>query len=93
MTNANLEQMMKKLFMPLVLLALSNPVLADQNINPSQCLQMYRHYLNDQSTSRSQVVDFMDNCMPSIQAVSDEPQVRKLLQVIYGKKKIVTVKI
>ena len=93
MTNANPEQMMKKLFMPLVLLVLSNPVLADQNIDPSKCLQMYHHYLNDQSTSRSQVVDFIDNCMPSIQAVSDEPQHRKLLQVIYGKKKIVTVKI
>ena len=84
---------MKKLLMPLVLLVLSNPVLASPNSTPSECLQMYRHYLNDQSTSRSQVVDFIDNCMPSLQAVSDEPQHRKLLQVIYGKKKITTVKI
>jgi hypothetical protein len=58
---------MKKLLMPLVVLVLSNPVMASQNSNPSECLQMYRHYLNDQSTSRSQVMDFVDNCMPSRQ--------------------------
>lgn len=84
---------MKTLFMSLVLLVLSNPVLANPNSNPSECLQMYRNYLNDQSTSRSQVMNFVDNCMPSRQSVADEPLHRKLLQVIYGKKKIVTVKI
>jgi hypothetical protein len=84
--------MMKKLLMPLVVLVLSNPVMASPNSNPSECLQMYRHYLNDQSTSRSQVMDFVDRCMPARQAVSDEPLHRKLLQVIYGKKKIVTVR-
>lgn len=84
---------MKKLLMSFFILVLSNPVLANPNRNPSECLQMYRHYLNDQNTSRSQLMDFIDDCMPSRHAVSDEPQHRKLLQVIYGKKKITTVKI
>ena len=84
---------MKTLFMSMVLLVLSNPVLAKQNSNPSECLQMYRNYLNDQSTSRSQVMNFIDNCMPLGQPATDEPLHRKLLQVIYGKKKTVTVRI
>jgi len=92
-SNANPEQMMRTLLMPLMLLVLSNPVLANQNRNPSECLQMYRNYLNDQSTSRSQVMNFVDSCMPSRQPAADQPLHRKLLQVIYGKKKVVTVKI
>ncbi|MBT8119070.1 MAG: hypothetical protein KJN89_05075 [Gammaproteobacteria bacterium] len=82
---------MKKLFMPLFLLSLSNPVLANQYSNPSECLQMYRNQLNDQNINRSQMMEFVDRCMPSRQAL-DEPVHRKLLQVIYGEKKIITVR-
>jgi len=84
---------MRTLLIPLMLLVLSNPVLAKQNSTSSECLQMYRNYLNDQRTSRSQVMNFVDSCMPSRQPAVDEPLHRKLLQVIYGEKKIVTVKI
>ena len=83
---------MKKIFMPLFLLLLSSPVLAGQNSSPSECLRMYQGYLDDQNISRSQVMKFVDKCMPSRRALSDEPLHRKLLQVIHDEKEIVTVR-
>jgi len=83
---------MKKLFMPLFLLLLSSPVLAGQHSSPSECLRMYQGYLNDQNISRSQVMKFVEKCMPSRQALSDEPRHRKLLQVIHDQRETVTVR-
>ncbi len=78
--------------MPLFLLLLSSRVLAGQNSCPSECLRMYQGYLDDQNISRSQVMKFVDKCMPSRRALSDEPLHRKLLQVIHDEKEIVTVR-
>jgi hypothetical protein len=84
---------MKTVFMPLVLLVLSNPVLANQNLNPSECLQMYNSYLDDHNTSRSQILNFIDNCMPVNPANNDEPLHRKLLQIVDDNQNIVTVRV
>ncbi len=83
---------MKTLFMPLVLYVLSNPVQANQSVTQSECLQMYRNYLNDYSTSRSQVMNFLDSCIPANHVRNDEPLHRKLLQIVDDNKKIVTVR-
>lgn len=83
---------MKTVFMPLVFLVLSNTALADQNAGRSECLQMYNNYLNDHSTSRSQILNFIDNCMPVNPASNDEPLHRKLLQIVDDNQNIVTVR-
>jgi len=82
---------MRILFMSLVLALLAGPVLANQS-KPSECLQMYQNYLNDYSTSRSQVMNLLDNCMPANHVRNDEPLHRKLLQIVDDNKKIVTVR-
>lgn len=71
---------------------LANPLLTKTGSNASECLKMYRHYLNELSTNRSQLMNFLDNCIPETQAVTDEPLHRKLLQIIDGEKKIKTVR-
>lgn len=82
---------MKILFMSMVLFLLADPALANQS-KPSECLQMYQKYLNDYSTGRSQVMNFLDSCMPANHVRNDEPLHRKLLQIVDDNKKIVTVR-
>lgn len=84
---------MRTLIMSLALLLLADPVLANQGKAPSECLKMYRDYLHDHSTSRSQVMNFLDDCMLTNHARNDEPLHRKLLQRVDDNKKIITVRI
>ncbi|GMR01521.1 MAG: hypothetical protein BMS9Abin19_0916 [Gammaproteobacteria bacterium] len=83
---------MKFILMLLILLVLSDAVLADQNNNNAECLKMYRNYMKDHSISRSQMFYFLDSCMPADSAVSDEAQHQKLLQIIDNDEKIMTIK-
>ncbi len=84
---------MRTLFMSMALLLLADPVLANQGKPPSECLKMYRNYLNDYSTSRSEVMSFIDDCIPANHARNDEPLHRKLLQIVDDNNRIVTVRI
>lgn len=88
---------MKKLFMPLILMILTDPVMANQVTSSSECLQMYRNYLNDHSSSRSpsrsEIKNYLENCMPAANPVNnDEPLHRKLLQIVDEEQNIITVK-
>jgi len=84
---------MKPLFLPLLLLLIANPILASHSKPPSECLQMYRNYLNDDNLNSSKMMNFVDSCMPSKQRPTDEPLSRKLLQIEDDNKQIVTLKI
>lgn len=84
---------MKPLFLTLMLLLITNPVLASHSKPPSECLQMYRSYLNDHNLNSSKMMNFVDSCMPSKRLNTDEPLSRKLLQIEDDDKRIVTVKI
>ena len=84
---------MKTFFLPLILLLTANPALASHGKSPSECFNMYRHYLNDENLSSSKMMNFVDNCIPEKQAKTDEPLSRKLLQIEFNDNKVVTLKI
>ena len=72
---------------------LADPVIANPATSTSECLQMYRNYLNDHNTSRSEIKNYLENCLPTANpATTDEPLHRKLLQIVDEEQHIITVK-
>ncbi len=59
---------MKFIFMLLVLFLLTDPVMAKPVNTSSECLNMYRTYINEYGASRlipdAQMLDFIGRCLP-----------------------------
>lgn len=87
---------MKFIFMLLALFLLTGPALAAPANNTSQCLKMYGTYMHEYGASLhipdAKLLNFIDTCLPAATTGYDEPMHQKLLQIIYGNEKIVTVK-
>ena len=92
---------MKFVFMLLALFVLTDPVLAQPVNNTSECLQMYRTYMNDYGTSRfipnEKMHTFIGRCLPDNSTNNPAnhnkpPRHQKLLKIIYNDKRIKTVK-
>ena len=60
---------MKSILMLLSLAALSSPAMANPDTNTSECLQMYRTYINDYGASKfippKKMLSFIYRCMPA----------------------------
>jgi len=91
---------MKFIFMLLILFVLTDPVMAKPANNSSECLHMYGTYMNEYGASRfipdDQLLNFIGRCMPANSMntpVNDgKPQHQKLLRILHGNEKIITVK-
>jgi hypothetical protein len=87
---------MKTIMMTLILSVIASPLQANQHGNqyadPSACLKTYDHYLQGFGIGRDEMMNFLNNCMPVNPAINDEPQQRKLLQIVDDNKRIITVR-
>jgi len=100
---------MKFIFMLLILFVLTDPVLADPVLtrpvnNTSECLNMYRTYMDNYGASKfipdAQMLNFIGRCLPddsvnnytNTPTYNGEPQYLKHLQIIDDDKMIITPK-
>lgn len=87
---------MKFLLMVVVLFILADPVLAQSPKNNSECLKIYGTYMNEYGTSKhipnKQMLNFIDQCLPTENASHNTQQHQKLLRNIDDDKRYNTVK-
>ncbi len=87
---------MKFILMSLTLFLLADPVLARPDNNTSECLNIYRTYMNVYGASRfipeEQMLNFIYRCLPVDPVDSNEAQHQKLLQITDDNEKIITIK-
>jgi len=95
---------MKFIFMLLILFVLTDPVLARPVNNTSECMNMYRTYMDDYGASSyvpdAQMLNFSGRCLPddsvnnytNTPVYKGEPQYLKHLQIIDDDKQIITPK-